>query len=177
MQRQLFGLVDAYQESDKPIGQLYITGHSLGSALSELFTLDIAMSRPDVVASNLNFACPRIGNREFVAYYERQKAQSSPSTRTLRVQNTFDIVPCVPPENLGYRQLRYVYLVAFYMNDHFGKVSILGNHSALNYQAVISSAAKSADGVCICEKLEITAKGHSITSMRPDQNSVCESTT
>ena len=50
MQQQLFTLLGEYEASDKPIAQLFITGHSLGSALSELFTLDLALSRPDLVS-------------------------------------------------------------------------------------------------------------------------------
>ena len=67
MQAQVISLLDKYRASDQPIGRLYITGYSLASALSELFTLDLA--RPDVkVASNDNFACPRGGNAEFVNF-------------------------------------------------------------------------------------------------------------
>jgi hypothetical protein len=113
MQQQMFGLIDTFNASDKPIGQLYITGHSLGSAVCELFTLDVALSRPEVNASNYNYACPRVGNREFVSFYEKQAAQLDPQTRTLRIQNTYDKVPCVPLEDMGYDHLSYALFSRF----------------------------------------------------------------
>jgi hypothetical protein len=101
LHHQLFGLVDKYQASDKPISQLHITGHSLGSALSELFTLDMAQCRPEIVALNINYACPRVGEKGFVNFYEGQKLQQDPATQTLRVQNSYDVVPCAPPGVAG----------------------------------------------------------------------------
>ena len=92
MQQQVFALVDKYQASDKSIHQLFITGHSLGSSLCELFTLDIALCRRDVTASNYNYACPRLGNPDSVQLYENQAAQRDPGTRTIRIQNTDDYV-------------------------------------------------------------------------------------
>jgi hypothetical protein len=38
MQQQVFALIDRYQVSSKPIEELSITGHSLGAALSQLFS-------------------------------------------------------------------------------------------------------------------------------------------
>src|SRR5712672_762757 len=47
MQQQVFALLDRYAASaDHPLAELWITGHSLGAALSEVFSLDVALSRP-----------------------------------------------------------------------------------------------------------------------------------
>ncbi|MCI5157386.1 MAG: lipase family protein, partial [Candidatus Electrothrix sp. AUS1_2] len=141
MQNQLFKLIDTYQTSDKPINELYITGHSLGSALSELFTLDVALCRPDLVASNYNYACPRVGNSEFVAFYEQQESQQDAVTRTLRFQNIYDKVPCVPPEDMGFQHLPDAFLIAFYEEGCLEKYNLLARHSSANYQAVLYCAA------------------------------------
>ena len=41
----------------------------------------------------------------------------NPATRTLRIQNTYDVVPCAPPELIGYQHVGDAYLVAFYNKD------------------------------------------------------------
>lgn len=173
MQRQLFQLIDKYEASDKPIGQLYITGHSLGAALSELFTLDIALSRPSIAASNINYACPRVGNSNFVDFYGQQPAQQNPATRTLRVQNTYDKVPCVPLEAMGYRHIPHAYIIAFYKEDWIGKENYLASHSSQNYSAVLNCAALSDQGICISRKLEVPANGYAVTSREPDRSTIC----
>ncbi len=175
MQVQLFALIDKYQESDKPIDQLYITGHSLGAALSELFTLDIALSRPEIVASNYNYACPRVGSSEFVDFYINQPRQQDIETRTLRIQNTYDKVPCVPPEEMGYQHVPYIFLIEFYEESWAGfeKYNLVARHSSANYQAVLQCAAESEDGVCVCKKLEVPVNNYAITSNLPDTKNIC----
>ena len=61
MQDQLFQLIDKYGSSNQPIHELFITGHSLGSALCELFTLDIALSRPGYCCIHHQLCLPSIG--------------------------------------------------------------------------------------------------------------------
>lgn len=175
MQNQLFKLIDTYQGSDKPIKELYITGHSLGSALSELFTLDLALCRPEIIASNYNYACPRVGNSEFVTFYNQQPSQQNAVTRTLRFQNTYDQVPCLPLEHMGYQHLPNAFLVAFYEEgDLFKKENLLARHSSANYQAVLQAAAHSKNGMCIDQELEVPANGYAITSKKPDQDTICD---
>ncbi|MCF6338681.1 MAG: lipase family protein [Gammaproteobacteria bacterium] len=173
MQSQLFQLIDKYEASDKPIDQLYITGHSLGSALSELFTLDVALSRPSITASNINYACPRVGNRDFVTFYEQQAAQQNNNTRTLRVQNTYDKVPCVPLEDMGYQHLSYACIIAFYKDSWIGKADLLACHSALNYQAVLKCAAENEQGICVCKKLNVPGNDYAVTSKKPEKSTIC----
>lgn len=165
MQQQLFQLIDKYA-----IQQLSITGHSLGSALSEIFTLDIALSRPDVKTSTINYACPRVGNNEFVTFYEKQAAQQDPKTRTLRVVNTEDKVPCGPPESLGYKHASGAYFISFYEDGGIEEryFDLLARHKAYNYQAVLMCAAESADGFCVSSGIVVHASSDSITSQKPD---------
>lgn len=66
MQKQLFDLLGKYHASAQPIHRLLITGHSLGAALCELFTLDLALSAyRDIAYSNYNYAGPAVGNPAF----------------------------------------------------------------------------------------------------------------
>ena len=174
MQNQLFKLIDAYQASDKPIHELYITGHSLGSALCELFTLDVALCRPKLIASNYNYACPRVGNKAFVSLYDQQPQQQHAATRTLRFQNTYDKVPCVPFKERGYQHLPNAFLVAFYKEGgRVEKDDILARHSSANYQAVLHAAAQSKNGMCRVKKLEVPANNYAVTSTEPDQKKIC----
>ena len=96
MRQQVFTLLDSYAAPGKPI-ELWITGHSLGAALSTLFALDVALCRPEIAASLVNFASPRVGNAAFVEFYQQQPAEQAEATRTLRVQNVLDVVPDLPP--------------------------------------------------------------------------------
>lgn len=150
MQRQLFALLDRYQASAQPIDELCITGHSLGAALSQLFTLDVALSRPSLAISNVNFASPRVGNGAFVSFFEETVQHPH-----LRVQNQYDAVPRLPPEGMGFAHTSRVYLIAFYRNDWLGKIDLKASHSSVNYQAVIRRAAESADGVCVVDRLHV----------------------
>jgi triacylglycerol lipase len=169
MQSQLFALIDEYQKSDKPMNELWITGHSLGSSLCELFSLDVKLSRPDIRATNMNFACPRTGNQAFVDFYESTLKPHN----TLRVQNTYDIVPCVPPEKLGYAHLPWALLVAFYEEKWIDRDNLVARHSALNYQAVINCAIQSTEGTCSNHSLYVPGNGYHITSKTPNTGTVC----
>ncbi len=175
MQTQLFHLLDKYTTSEKPIDELMITGHSLGSSLCELFTLDIALSRPNIKASTINYACPRTGNKEYVEFYDAQLAQQDPGTKTLRVQNTYDKVPCVPLQDMGYKHTSYAFLVAFYKGLWLGEANLLSCHSALNYQAVLKCAAENGEGVCIIDGLPVPGNGkdYKVKSIKPDTTDVC----
>ncbi|MES9978796.1 MAG: lipase family protein, partial [Candidatus Thiodiazotropha sp. 6PLUC5] len=146
MQQQLFALIDKYLASSKPVSEVYITGHSLGGALSQLFMLDLALSRPEVTGENINFASPRVGNGAFVDFYRTQ----TPDTN-LRVVNFHDAVPNMPPEELGFKHYPAGYLIAFHANDMLGKLDLKAAHSSVNYKAVIACAVNSGDGIC-CDK-------------------------
>ncbi|MEM7393871.1 MAG: lipase family protein, partial [Verrucomicrobiota bacterium] len=174
MQHQVFALLDRYQQSDKPIGRLLITGHSLGASLATLFTLDVALSRPDLNAVCYNYASPRTGNAHFVQFYEEQPAQLNPTTKTVRIQNLYDKVPCVPPENLGYSHTSKAFLVAFYKDSFKGQDGIIDCHSSLNYNAAINCAAEGSNGQCLNDKLFVPGNNYNIISKTPDPKKVCQ---
>jgi triacylglycerol lipase len=170
MQQQLFELLDEFQQSDKPIGELWITGHSLGSSLSTLFSLDVGLSRPEIRATNMNFACPRTGNQAFVDLFE----QTLKPHNTLRVQNTYDAVPCVPFEDLGYAHTPWALLVAFYEEGLLDHDNLLARHSALNYQTVIQCAEQSPNGYCVNYHLTDQNNKDQLIAVQPSSQNLCD---
>lgn len=77
--------------------EIYVTGHSLGAALSALAALDIksTFGRVDQLC---NFGQPRVGNQQFADYLAAELPD------TFRVIHYADLVPQLPPvELLGYR--------------------------------------------------------------------------
>lgn len=146
MRDQLFSLIDKYQSSAKPINKLLITGHSLGAALSTLFTLDIALARPEISTLNINFASPKVGNSDFVNFYQQQTPQQNLETRTLRVVNSFDIVPCTP--KVAYSHTPNAYLLSFYQYQLRSRRKKKGVHSLRNYIGVLRCANQSKNGIC-----------------------------
>ncbi|MGH3785080.1 MAG: lipase family protein [Pseudonocardiaceae bacterium] len=176
MQEQLFNLLDKYQSSAQPIHRLLVTGHSLGAALCELFTLDLALSPHQSIAySNYNYACPQVGNAAFAQLYDSQPQEQDPATRTLRIQNTYDIVPCSPPTITGYQHVGDAYLVAFY-NKTAGWLDPLAklyDHQALNYQAVLECAFQSPDGICVNDNLQVPTDAETLVSLKPDPSTLC----
>lgn len=170
MQHQLFELIDRYQASTQPINKLYVTGHSLGCTLCTMFALDLALSRPEIKVINYNFASPQVGNKAFVDFYQQQSAQQDPETRTVRVQNVYDKVPCTPLTIQGYKHLSYAYLIAFFRDNFTGKFDIVDNHSVENYKRVLECSFDSVEGLC-----EITfedGRNKKIKSVLPESTAI-----
>jgi predicted lipase len=76
--------------------RLYVTGHSLGAALSTLFAFraayDIGIPIKPIV--NISFASPYVGDSEFRQHFEELEKQGK--IRHLRVTNEDDVVPLAP---------------------------------------------------------------------------------
>ena len=80
---------------ENPTYQIWVTGHSLGAAISTLCALELYSS--GLKSLNVyNYGCPRVGNSEFAQYYD------SRIPNTFRVVNGRDVVPTVPPKVLGF---------------------------------------------------------------------------
>lgn len=155
MQAQLYSyLSDNHQSIDK----LYITGHSLGSSLAELFTMDLRNSmKQNAVSWNFevyhyNYACPRVGNESFVSFYNDLEASLPAAQQTVRFVNYFDFVPCLPPATiLDYKHGPAYFLFSFEWNVkwywkviHPVKV-VMTRHSVANYETVLREVAFKAD--------------------------------
>ena len=98
------------------------------------------------------------------------------ATQTLRIQNTYDRVPCSPPDIIPgcvYQHVGAAYLIAFYNTDWVTPYALLYNHQALNYQAVLACAFTSHGGVCLNDNLPVPSDGETLVSIQPDPSTLC----
>lgn len=89
---------------------LYITGHSLGAALTHLamFTLDAAGFN---ISKTYSFEAPRVGNKEFSEAFTDRFGRLVP---VFRITHHKDPVPHLPLESMGYKQVQS----EVYYNQH-----------------------------------------------------------
>jgi hypothetical protein len=82
---------------------LYVTGHSLGAALSTLFSFRAAHDNdiPNKPVMNISFASPYVGDSDFLENF--QEREKTGHIRHLRVTNEDDVVPLLP--NMGFEGL------------------------------------------------------------------------
>lgn len=161
MRQQLFSLVAQHQPR-----KVYLTGHSLGSALSQLFALDLAVSSPTVWAANLNFASPMVGTKDWHTAYEAQAAQQDPARRTVRVYNYWDYVPSLPPSEFGYLHVGAGFRTAFYVQGEWYPHE-LARHSVLNLQTVLENAVWQTPQVWVGTFQDATDPGRLMQSNAP----------
>jgi hypothetical protein len=130
MQRQLFALLPP------EASEVFITGHSLGAALSQLFCLDMRLSAPNANITTVNFASPHVGGRHWQSACDAAGA----TQRITRVINYYDYVPDVPvaPDVFDqYVSIGTEFKTAFHGKD-WGVFDELHRHSMLNLQTVLS---------------------------------------
>jgi hypothetical protein len=98
---QISAAIDKCIQERRP---LFVTGHSLGAAIA-LATVDRARGEKGLdTAQVFIFGAPRVGRADFVARYN---AAFGPTT--YRLVHGRDIVPTVPPSELGFRHVgRYL---------------------------------------------------------------------
>jgi len=73
---------------------LYITGHSLGGALSTMLSFRAAAFNEFKMVTNVSFASPFVGNQEFRDdFYDLERKRK---IRHLRISNYQDCVPLIP---------------------------------------------------------------------------------
>lgn len=134
MREQLFALLGKYRPT-----RLYITGHSLGAALSQLFSLDFAVSErgasPPTTTININFASPMVGTDSWAAAY----AAAIDASRSLRVYNYWDYVPSLPPSAFDYRAVGTGFRTSFYVDKEWFP-HLLARHALLNLTVVLDNA-------------------------------------
>jgi triacylglycerol lipase len=80
-------LWNLFKQNQNKVNDFYITGHSLGGALSIIAAFDFARYHP----IHYSFASPRVGNVDFAKRFNELLPQS------LRIYNVDDIVPELPP--------------------------------------------------------------------------------
>ncbi len=73
------------------LNSIFVTGHSLGGALSHLMMAGIKAQFPTANSVAYTFCSPRAGDPAFATAY------AAANLRTWRIFNTEDVVPTVPP--------------------------------------------------------------------------------
>lgn len=131
MQQQIFSMLLPQRMSE-----LYITGHSLGGALSQLFTLDMRVSFPTVSIQTINFSSPKVGGAD----WGRACARAGAIEKITRVINYWDIVPDLPLSIDIFD--KYVSLGAEFQTAFYGgylPMDALPRHRLLNLQVVLKN--------------------------------------
>ncbi len=108
------------------IDTIRLAGHSYGAALAALCALDLQLLFPKKDYEVFLFGCPRIGNKEFAAFYNHRLF------KTLRIENGNDFVTKIPFRILGYSHIG--------TKIHVGKMKVFGcisfmQHSCRKYYA------------------------------------------
>lgn len=129
MREQLFALLQKYQPS-----QLYVTGHSLGAALCQLFSLDVAVSKP-TPSLNINFSSPMVGTDSWASAY----AATIDASQSIRVYNYWDYVPSLPPSAFDYSAVGIGFRTAFYVDKEWFP-HLLARHALSNLTVVLDNA-------------------------------------
>ncbi|CAB4261923.1 unnamed protein product [Prunus armeniaca] len=104
---------------------VYVTGHSLGGALSTLLALELSSSqlakRGVISVTMYNFGSPRVGNKKFAEVYNEKVKDS------WRVVNHRDIIPTVP-RLMGYCHVAQpVYLATGDLRNALDNIELSGD--------------------------------------------------
>lgn len=87
-----------------PNNNIYITGHSLGAAISTLSTFFLHEKFKNKNIHCVTFGCPKIGNKNFVEYYNKNISNN------IQFINNEDIIPTLPPLP-NYSLLKPIYVI------------------------------------------------------------------
>jgi triacylglycerol lipase len=161
MQQQVFDILLHGQMTE-----VYITGHSLGGALSQLFTLDMCVSFPNVRVETINFASPRVGGKE---HWAVACANAGVPQKMTRVINYWDYVPDLPVTIDIFDQ--YTSIGAEFRTAFYGPGSIftdeLPRHRLLNLQTVLNNCLGRTPQVWTGTFADAVNHGYIMTSTAP----------
>lgn len=122
-------IIDIVNQLPKDI-PLFITGHSLGGAISTLAALDLASNTAFTEPIVYTFGAPRVGDPKFASHYNSLIATH------WRFQNEFDIVPHLPTlvyQSPNTKQTYYYMHVKGEVKRSFRMGSVSGNHVLSSY--------------------------------------------
>lgn len=123
-----------------PILPLYVTGHSLGAALSVLAALDIAINTHFDHVVMYNFGCPRVGNPRFAYNYDDRVKESIRIANIHDIAHNFPVFIIITPVRNGWLSYKHVSR-EFPICVQTG--SILGNHDIRTYVEALKELQKS----------------------------------
>ncbi len=109
--------------------ELFITGHSLGGALSLLSLPDVINSTHFKKPTLYNFGCPRVGDAVFA-----EKFDNLPDVKAFRVVNTSDLVTSIPlPVEVPILPSGYYTHVGVPIDFTYQSNDVGGNHAMSMY--------------------------------------------
>lgn len=116
--------------------RIWVTGHSLGGALAQLFAFDLSYG-PHAAAFDtlIVLASPRVGDHTWRDTYHTR----IPAARSLRIYNQHDIVPQLPPKDLGFHDVGLGFPTAF-QRHLLPDLYPVARHSLLNLTYVLREA-------------------------------------
>lgn len=173
LQNQIFTALNKLPDAPT---EIFITGHSLGGALASLFTLDMAVSLPDVGVTSITFASPRVGSSNWQTVYEQSYNLKN---KTIRVRNLYDLVPKAPPSEwpFSFKDVGLEFPLSFSVEQDHIEVSdiILSWHALTNYTYVVTRAVTASPQVWTGEFPDQAHNGWNMISYNPDSaNSALE---
>jgi len=163
MQQQIFAMLPASAT------EVLITGHSLGATLSQLFTLDMRVSSPNVNIKNINFASPRVGDASWQAACSRYGA----TQRITRAINYWDIAPDYPLEISGYVSVGAQFDTSF-MRCNWWDYNPLSEHSLLNLQTVLTNCVYLPNQIWIGQFQDAVDTSYWMCSTAPPQSAAAK---
>jgi pimeloyl-ACP methyl ester carboxylesterase len=144
--------------------RLWVTGHSLGGALAQLFAFDLSFGPyAQALQAAITFASPRVGDIDWRSAYEAR----IPGARSVRVFNQHDLVPKLPPHDLRYHAVGPGVPTAF-ARSHEVLPHYLPRHSILNLTAVLRQALPATPQVWAGEFEDASHPGERMRSTLPN---------
>jgi hypothetical protein len=110
-----------------------VAGHSLGSALATLYTLENAKGEQIHNPTLCTFASPRVGDADFVAAF------SALPLTSWRIVNAPDIVPTQPPEIVGFR---HIGVEQIFDSSTTARASLVCWHAMATYLSLVDPTRK-----------------------------------
>ena len=94
VKKQILTLIESYFNNNNNNYNLYLTGHSLGSANATLLSYFISEKYPNLLIKLVTFGSPRVGNAKWKDYFDNNS-----NIVYYRVTNNRDIVTVIPSIN------------------------------------------------------------------------------